>query len=176
MGSKNNQTETIGNDQSLTVTNNQIIRIDNNQAVIVKGNQSLTVTEGNRIITLTNRNENKTLGTGSLFEEIKETRDSHAKVVQFVGDDNVILNVGKGTVVMSEERIELKFGSSSIQLTDIGIFLSATQIHLNKDKESVNHDYSVESLSLLMTIIKAQYRPRGRLPMAWKSLVKEGRT
>ncbi|MDU8925632.1 hypothetical protein RYD26_12150, partial [Pasteurellaceae bacterium LIM206] len=133
---KNNQTETIGNDQSLTVTNNQIIRIDNNQAVTVKGDQSLTVTEGNRIITLTNGNENKTLGTGSLFEEIKETRDSHAKVVQFVGDDNVILNVGKGTVVMSKEGMELKFGSSSIQLTDTGIFLSATQIHLNKDKQS----------------------------------------
>ncbi|MDR2871943.1 MAG: type VI secretion system tip protein VgrG [Xanthomonadaceae bacterium] len=125
---------------------------------LMQGNRSVTLNvgdetkalgQGNRRVTLDTGDETKTLGQGSLTETISKNRKTVASTIdcnatggggecpgeQHYTADNVIVHrVGAGTVTMTKERIEIKFGPSTIVLAAGGISIDGPIIDLNSDK------------------------------------------
>jgi type VI secretion system vgr family protein len=135
----NNQDEKIGNNQSISVANDQSIKVDNdqstsvnnNRSIDVKGNQALSV-KGNRSVVVVSGNNSLDVSAGNSVEEVKQTKSTHAKIIQSEGDEQIALKVGGATIVIDKKSITLQFEASTIQLNSGGVFVQGKEIHLNK--------------------------------------------
>jgi type VI secretion system secreted protein VgrG len=114
---------------------------------VILDNESTFVRDGNRDVRLKTGDETKTIESGSLTETIAKALSTTANTISgtavagktgpgtitFTADDLITLQVGSGTIVMSKEAIVIRFGGSTITLTDQIIDQIAGFIHLNKD-------------------------------------------
>ncbi len=133
------QNVTVIQDQNIKVTKDQNTTITKDQNITVSKEQAITVKEGNRTVTVTAGDEITNVGQGNLTETISKKRSTEAKEIQvdakktqlYTATDQINLEVGAGTIVMTKEAITLTFGPSSIQLSESGVVIKGPGIHLN---------------------------------------------
>ena len=130
----NDQTASVGNNRSLDVTGNEDNTIGGNRTVDVTGTQTSTIGKG-RTITVSEGKDVKNVDSGDLEETISGARNSDSKTVKFNASEKIELILAENVYIkMDKTQIELKFGDSTITISEGDILLSSSHIGLNDDK------------------------------------------
>ncbi|MDC9624033.1 glycoside hydrolase family protein, partial [Xenorhabdus sp. XENO-7] len=165
-----------------------------NMKTVVKNDQSLLVEAGNRTLTVQTGDEHKTVKQGNLTETICLKRSTEANTVQvkakagkagpgtqlYQAEDNITLQVGKGSIEMTPEHIRVAFGSSVILLNSSGVFVDGSAIGLNNGSAGAGlapaaadgGDSASESGSLLpVAVMAAGLGPMGMAALGSMGLI-----
>ena len=130
----NDQSASVGNNRSLDVTGNEDNTIGGNRTVDVTGTQTSTIGKG-RTITVSEGKDVKNVDSGDLEETISGARNSDSKTVKFNASEKIELILAENVYIkMDKTQIELKFGDSTITISEGDILLSSSHIGLNDDK------------------------------------------
>lgn len=132
---KNDQTLKIDNCRMVTVKQDETVDIQNNQKITVKQDHSLTVTQGNRAITVSTGNNDLKVSTGNHTTAVSmgnmDTKVSMGNHTTDVAMGNVSLKADLGQISNEAmQGIELKVGENSIKIDQMGITITGMMIKI----------------------------------------------
>jgi type VI secretion system secreted protein VgrG len=111
-------TTLVKNDESREVRHDRVTKIKNDETQTVQeGNESITVEQGNQTIEVKQGNQSTTLGQGNQSLAIK------------MGNQTNKLDLGK-IETEAMQSIELKVGSSSIKIDQMGVTIKGMMISI----------------------------------------------
>ncbi len=107
----------VKNDQSTTVKNDKTIKVEGKHTETITKDTSITIEQGNETHTLKQGNQTITLDMGNRSSKIK------------MGNDSINIDLGKSTTE-AMQSIELKVGSSSIKIDQMGVTIKGMMIKI----------------------------------------------
>jgi type VI secretion system secreted protein VgrG len=117
-------TSLVKNNEARKVLNDRVTEIKHDETQTVTNNESITVEQGNQTIEIKQGNQSTTLGQGNQSTEIKMGNQSLAIKM---GNQTNKLDLGK-IETEAMQSIELKVGSSSIKIDQMGVTINGMMI------------------------------------------------
>lgn len=124
---EHDETITIDHDQVRHIKNDQTLKVDNNQAETIKQNRDTKITQGNDTYVLSKGNLKETIEMGNQTTKLSM---GNRETTLSMGNDKLVMSLGKQDVE-AMQSIELKVGSSSVKLDQMGVTIKGMMIKVD---------------------------------------------
>ena len=139
---KNDQTLTVDNCRIVTIKKDETVDIQNNQTIKVKQDHTFTITDGNRVETISKGNDSLEISKGDRSAKIGTGNDSleiskgNRSTKIAMGNDtldvsmgNLSIKAGAGKIdIEAMQGITLKVGGSTVKIDQMGVAISGMTI------------------------------------------------